>query len=73
MTRRHSITDRQWRWPIGLAALTIFGLLSALIGEGGVWWLLSWVALAMPLVMIAWHVLRSVRKESPRHARRRAS
>jgi hypothetical protein len=42
-----------WRWPAILAALTIFGLLSALLGEGGVWWGLSWAALAMPLLVIA--------------------
>ena len=31
-----------WRWPLVLAGLTLFGLLSALLGEGGVWWVLSW-------------------------------
>ena len=41
-----------WRWPILLAALTCFGLTSALLGEGGVWWALSWIALAAPLVVI---------------------
>jgi hypothetical protein len=34
-----------WRWPLVLAGLTLFGLLSALLGEGGVWWVLSWAAL----------------------------
>jgi hypothetical protein len=42
-----------WRWPAFLAALTIFGLLSALLGEGGVWWGLSWATLAVPLLVIA--------------------
>ena len=42
-----------WRWPLLLAALTIFGLLSALLGEEGVWRVLSWLALATPLVVIA--------------------
>jgi hypothetical protein len=26
---------RIWRWPATLAVLTIFGLLSALLGQGG--------------------------------------
>jgi hypothetical protein len=28
---------RIWRWPLILAGLIIFGLLSALIGQGGTW------------------------------------
>jgi hypothetical protein len=55
MTRpgsRHSFS-RIWRWPLALAGLTVFGLLSALLGQGGVWWGLSWIALAIPLVVIA--------------------
>jgi len=41
-----------WRWPLVLAGLTLFGLLSALLGEGGVWWVLSWIVLAVPLLTI---------------------
>jgi hypothetical protein len=47
-----------WRWPLILAGLTIFGLLSALLGEGGVWWVLSWLALAGPLIAIAACLIR---------------
>jgi len=36
-----------------LAALTLFGLLSALLGQSRIWWGLSWIALAIPLVVIA--------------------
>ena len=52
--------SRIWRWPAALAALMIFGLLSALLGQGGVWWALSWVALAIPLLVIvaAWQKRR---------------
>ena len=52
--------SRIWRWPAALAALMIFGLLSALLGQGGVWWALSWVALAIPLLVIvaAWRKRR---------------
>lgn len=42
-----------WRWPLALAILTCLGLTSALLGEGGVWWGLSWAALALPLIVIA--------------------
>lgn len=44
---------RIWRWPVVLAMLTFFGLLAALLGQGGVWWMLSWIALAIPLIVIA--------------------
>jgi hypothetical protein len=42
-----------WCWPLWLAGLSLLGLLSALLGQGGIWWVLSWVALATPLVVIA--------------------
>jgi len=70
---RPSRFAHQWGWPIGLAILTVFGLLSALLGEGGVWWWLSWAALGVPLLVIARHALFPVRQEGPRHARHRAS
>jgi hypothetical protein len=44
---------RIWRWPLLLAALICFGLLAALLGGGGLWWPLSWLALGIPLAMIA--------------------
>jgi len=43
---------RVWRWPVLLAVLSVFGLLSALLGQGGIWWVLSWIALATPLMVI---------------------
>jgi hypothetical protein len=42
-----------WRWPLVLAIITCLGLTSALLGEGGIWWGLSWIALAIPLMVIA--------------------
>jgi hypothetical protein len=48
-TRRSQL--RIWRWPAIIAALTVFGLLAALLGHGGIWWGLSWAALATPLVV----------------------
>jgi hypothetical protein len=38
--------------PCILAAITAYGLLSALLGDG-LWDELSWIALAIPLVVIA--------------------
>lgn len=56
-----------WRWPVVLAVLTVFGLLSALLGQGGVWWVLSWIALAIPLLVIAaaWQKRRRPAKSRP--------
>ncbi|QDP22285.1 hypothetical protein [Bradyrhizobium cosmicum] len=48
-----------WRWPALLAALSIFGLLSALLGQTGVWLPWSWVALAAPLAVAAICIGRS--------------
>jgi hypothetical protein len=49
-----------WRWPTLLAALTVVGLLSALLGGGGAFWFVSWIALSIPLLAIALAVLRSL-------------
>ncbi len=70
MKRHRSTFRRQWSWPIGLGALIVFGLLSALLGEGGIWWGLSWAALTIPLLVIARHVLRPTGR--PHHARHHA-
>jgi hypothetical protein len=43
-----------WCWPAVLAALTLAGLFSALLGQTGLWLPLSWALLAIPLVVIAW-------------------
>ena len=48
-----------WRWPSVLAAVTMFALLSALLGGHGVWVWLSWAALSVPLIVIAAAVWRS--------------
>jgi len=50
-----------WRWPVVLGVVTLFGLIAALLGEGGVWWALSWVALATPLVVALLCIVRSDR------------
>jgi len=48
--------------PIALAALTIFGLLAALLGEGRLWRALSWIALILPIGVVLWCVLRPAQK-----------
>jgi hypothetical protein len=50
--------SRRVAGPAGLAAITVLGLLSALIGEGGVWWLVSWAALAVPAAMSVCYGIR---------------
>jgi hypothetical protein len=43
---------RIFRGPLLVMVLTIFGLLSALVGDG--WWdVLSWLALGLPLGVLA--------------------
>ncbi len=46
-----------WRWPIALAALSLVGLVSALVADG-VWDALSWLTLGLPVVVCAWYAAR---------------
>lgn len=48
-----------WRWPILVAGLTTLGLISALLGEGGAWWSVSWITLSTPLLIIFYCIMRS--------------
>ncbi len=52
---------RVYKIPLLLASITCIGLLSALFGDG-VWDRLSWIFLAIPLVIIAWKWCRSLRR-----------
>lgn len=45
-----------WRWPTILAVVTLFGLGAALLGQGGLWRWVAWLALAAPLAVVARHV-----------------
>jgi hypothetical protein len=49
-----------WRIPVLLGLLTALGLLAALFGDG-LWDAASALALASPLAVAAWHILRSSR------------
>jgi hypothetical protein len=42
---------RLWLWPLTLVAVTVAGLISALLGDG-VWDVLSWVLLSIPLIVL---------------------
>ncbi|MDO5626481.1 MAG: hypothetical protein Q4G71_17565 [Pseudomonadota bacterium] len=48
---------RLWAWPIALGALSLSGLISALVSDhwGDRW---SWLALGLPVAVMAWHALR---------------
>ncbi|CAM2898340.1 hypothetical protein CFR75_11020 [Komagataeibacter xylinus] len=48
-----------WLWPIVLGLLTVFGLLSALLGQHGIWLALSWTALSIPLIVTVACLLRA--------------
>jgi len=64
---------RLWGWPIALGLLIASGLTTALVSDGwGDAW--SWLALGLPVVVMAWYGLRrsgEVAKPSdPRHLSR---
>lgn len=48
-----------WPWPIALSLLTAFGLLSALLGQHGIWLALSWTALSIPLIVTVACLIRA--------------
>lgn len=49
-----------WAIPTLLALVTLCGLLAALAGEGGIWWPLSWAALAVPCACSAYYLVRGL-------------
>ncbi|MFT3813399.1 MAG: hypothetical protein QM740_08470 [Acidovorax sp.] len=50
MSSPHRTFRRVWAVPLLLAALTLFGLLAALLGTG-IWHGLSWLALLAPIAV----------------------
>lgn len=46
-----------WRMPVVLAIVSSIGLIAALLGDG-MWDGVSWIALATPLVVCGWHLMR---------------
>jgi hypothetical protein len=60
------VPARRWRdprlrrvfgMPLLLGLATVAGLLSALLGQG-VWHVLSWILLSLPIAVVAWHLTR---------------
>lgn len=49
---------RVFAWPLLLALFSSVGLLSALLGDG-IWDLLSWIGLGVPLAVMLWCVMRA--------------
>lgn len=49
-----------WRSPLLLAAATAAGLLVALLGQRGAWLPISWMLLAIPLVVIVAYLYRGL-------------
>lgn len=56
-----NLLSSTWLMPALLFVLSIFGLLSALIGDAA-WDVLSWISLGIPLAIIAWSLLKSVKQ-----------
>ena len=50
MTLPRFLAGPIWRWPMLLALLSLFGLVSALLADG-LWDTPSWLALAVPVVL----------------------
>jgi hypothetical protein len=47
-----------YQWPVALACITLCGLLFALFGDG-IWDAASWMLLAVPLIVVASHLIVS--------------
>ena len=45
------MNKKVWGAPLILALISIFGLLAALLGTG-IWYVLSWIAMIVPLAII---------------------
>jgi hypothetical protein len=46
-----------FRWPAVVAAVTLFGLIAALVGDG-IWDGFSWIGLGVPFVLAAYFFAR---------------
>lgn len=47
-----------WRAPVVLGVATAVGLVAALLSDGGLGDVLSWLALAAPVAIVMWYVPR---------------
>jgi hypothetical protein len=53
MNQRRPFQWHVWRTPIVLAALSIAGLISGLVGDG-LWDVMSWIGLGVPVAVCIW-------------------
>jgi hypothetical protein len=58
MKMQNNNFSRVWRIPLLLAVFILFGLLSALLGTG-VWHILAWTALTIPLIILIWKISKA--------------
>lgn len=63
MSRARPSVLEVWLWPAGLAVLTLFALLAALLGQEGIWLWLSWGALAFLLGVPLHHLAAGMRRD----------
>lgn len=57
MSAWRALAGPVWRGPALLALLSLFGLVAALLADG-LWDLLSWMALGVPVAVCAWYAWR---------------
>jgi hypothetical protein len=68
MMTAHLSSSQIWGMPITIGVVSAVGLVSALLGDG-IWDALSWCALAVPIVVPLWYIVRSS-QQSPRFSAR---
>ncbi|MFL6636002.1 MAG: hypothetical protein ACJ8HJ_27215 [Massilia sp.] len=64
MSEQSASFRRLWGMPLLLGAATVFGLVAGLL-EDGVWDAVAAGALALPVVVGAWHAFRPARPVDP--------
>jgi 1,4-dihydroxy-2-naphthoate octaprenyltransferase len=69
MPTRKTDAMNLWGMPILLGALTFLGLISAIMGTG-IWHILSWIALSIPLIIAVKHGRRFFEKKKKKQRRR---
>src|SRR5262245_38612660 len=55
---RRALVRRVFGIPLLLAVATLVGLFAALLGQGGLWHVLAWILLGIPLALLAWCLMR---------------
>jgi hypothetical protein len=66
-TRASMPISKIYRWPLTVAVVTAFGLAAALAGDG-IARIVSWIALAVPVAIIAACLAPALQKRQPKPA-----